>query len=200
MPSWVICGRFNKFPSRFFCFKNCFLNHTTELCNQFLIQHILNIEIYLQKCALKTKKQKELEDVFSSSSFLFKCLEDNLLKTEMCSRAKLSKVFRGQINFRNQKLFLKIVKKKGLFHSLIFWLCKFTCFLPYFCLNTIFCIFHNMQVATIAWLEADSVCGSHSVAIPMVLVLPYIWRLLQCLRQYRDTKEKNCLFNGNCFW
>jgi len=57
-----------------------------------------------------------------------------------------------------------------------------------------------MQVATIAWLEADSVCGSHSVAIPMCLVLPYLWRLLQCLRQYRDTKEKNCLFNGNCFW
>lgn len=55
-----------------------------------------------------------------------------------------------------------------------------------------------MQVATIAWLEADSVCGSHSVAIPMVLVLPYIWRLLQCLRQYKDTREKNCLFNGNC--
>ncbi|WVZ07607.1 hypothetical protein V8G54_020953 [Vigna mungo] len=38
------------------------------------------------------------------------------------------------------------------------------------------------KVATIAWLEADSVCGSHSVAIPMVLVLPYMWRLLQCLR------------------
>ncbi|KAL9315056.1 hypothetical protein ACSQ67_016057 [Phaseolus vulgaris] len=62
------------------------------------------------------------------------------------------------------------------------------------------CRMVNRQVATIAWLEADSVCGSHSVAIPMVLVLPYIWRLLQCLRQYRDTKEKNCLFNGNCFW
>ncbi|KAG2404379.1 Phosphate transporter PHO1-like protein [Vigna angularis] len=52
------------------------------------------------------------------------------------------------------------------------------------------------KVATIAWLEADSVCGSHSVAIPMALVLPYMWRLLQCLRQYRDTKEKNCLFNA----
>ncbi|KAJ1426852.1 EXS, C-terminal [Sesbania bispinosa] len=54
----------------------------------------------------------------------------------------------------------------------------------------------NRQVATIAWLEADSVCGSHSVAIPIVLVLPYIWRLLQCLRQYKDTKEKTCLFNA----
>ncbi|KAK7295014.1 hypothetical protein RJT34_17917 [Clitoria ternatea] len=58
------------------------------------------------------------------------------------------------------------------------------------------CRMINRQVATIAWLEADSVCGSHSVAIPMVLVLPYLWRLLQCLRQYRDTKEKNCLFNA----
>ncbi|XP_057435567.1 uncharacterized protein LOC130728205 isoform X2 [Lotus japonicus] len=57
------------------------------------------------------------------------------------------------------------------------------------------CRMVNRQVATIAWLEADSVCGSHSVAIPMVLVLPYIWRLLQCLRQYKDTREKNCLFN-----
>ncbi|QCE12249.1 myo-inositol-1 [Vigna unguiculata] len=58
------------------------------------------------------------------------------------------------------------------------------------------CRMVNRQVATIAWLEADSVCGSHSVAIPMCLVLPYLWRLLQCLRQYRDTKEKNCLFNA----
>ncbi|KAB1998840.1 hypothetical protein ES319_D12G118000v1 [Gossypium barbadense] len=54
---------------------------------------------------------------------------------------------------------------------------------------------HN-QVATIAWFEADSICGSHSVAIPLVLVIPYIWRLMQCLRQYKDTKEKTTLFNG----
>lgn len=58
------------------------------------------------------------------------------------------------------------------------------------------CRMVNRQVATIAWLEADSVCGSHSIAIPIVLVLPYLWRLLQCLRQYKDTKEKNCLFNA----
>ncbi|KAJ0811803.1 hypothetical protein HanPSC8_Chr17g0754841 [Helianthus annuus] len=51
-------------------------------------------------------------------------------------------------------------------------------------------------VATIAWFEADSVCGSHSVAIPIVLVLPYIFRLFQCLRQYKDTKEKTSLLNG----
>ncbi|KAA3462196.1 SPX and EXS domain-containing protein 1-like isoform X2 [Gossypium australe] len=54
---------------------------------------------------------------------------------------------------------------------------------------------HN-QVATIAWFEADSICGSHSVAIPLVLVVPYIWRLMQCLRQYKDTKEKTTLFNA----
>ncbi|XP_058737271.1 uncharacterized protein LOC131609589 isoform X2 [Vicia villosa] len=58
------------------------------------------------------------------------------------------------------------------------------------------CRMVNKQVATIAWLEADSVCGSHSIAIPIVLVLPYLWRLLQCLRQYKDTKEKNCLLNA----
>ncbi|XP_054783737.1 uncharacterized protein LOC129290776 isoform X2 [Prosopis cineraria] len=59
-----------------------------------------------------------------------------------------------------------------------------------------FCRMVNKQVATIAWLEADSVCGSHSIAIPMVLVLPYLWRLLQCLRQFKDTKERTCLFNA----
>ncbi|GMI99048.1 hypothetical protein like AT5G35730 [Hibiscus trionum] len=57
------------------------------------------------------------------------------------------------------------------------------------------CRMVHSQVATIAWFEADSVCGSHSVAIPAVLVIPYIWRLMQCLRQYKDTKEKTTLFN-----
>nr|GME02062.1 SPX and EXS domain-containing protein 1-like [Ipomoea batatas] len=58
------------------------------------------------------------------------------------------------------------------------------------------CRMVHRQVATIAWFEADSVCGSHSVAIPIVLVLPYFFRLFQCLRQYKDTREKNALFNG----
>jgi len=53
-----------------------------------------------------------------------------------------------------------------------------------------------VQVATIAWFEADSVCGSHSVMIPLVLVLPYLFRLFQCLRQYKDTGEKSSLLNG----
>jgi hypothetical protein len=56
--------------------------------------------------------------------------------------------------------------------------------------------FHIWQVATIAWFEADSICGSHSIAIPLVLVFPYLCRFFQCLRQYKDTKEKSCLLNG----
>ncbi|KAM7260885.1 hypothetical protein ACFE04_026360 [Oxalis oulophora] len=58
------------------------------------------------------------------------------------------------------------------------------------------CRMVHRQVATIAWFEADSVCGSHSIAIPLVLVFPYLCRLLQCLRQYKDTKEKTTLFNA----
>ncbi|CAM0910313.1 unnamed protein product [Alopecurus aequalis] len=58
------------------------------------------------------------------------------------------------------------------------------------------CRMVNRQVATIAWFEADSVCGSHSISIPIVLVLPYLWRFFQCLRQYKDTKEKSCLLNA----
>ncbi|KHN41566.1 hypothetical protein glysoja_045757 [Glycine soja] len=72
-------------------------------------------------------------------------------------------------------------------------------------INTAICVFSDLersvcrmvhrQVATIAWLEADSVCGSHSVAIPLVLVLRYLFRLNQCLRQYKDTGEKTTLLN-----
>ncbi|KAG5595161.1 hypothetical protein H5410_036393 [Solanum commersonii] len=58
------------------------------------------------------------------------------------------------------------------------------------------CRMVHRQVATIAWFEADSVCGSHSVAIPIVLVLPYLFRLFQCLRQYKDTRDKTTLFNA----
>ncbi|XVE77048.1 hypothetical protein DITRI_Ditri13aG0030600 [Diplodiscus trichospermus] len=58
------------------------------------------------------------------------------------------------------------------------------------------CRMVHHQVATIAWFEADSVCGSHSVGIPLVLVIPYIWRLMQCLLQYKDTKDKTTLFNA----
>ncbi|KAF4382619.1 hypothetical protein F8388_015447 [Cannabis sativa] len=58
------------------------------------------------------------------------------------------------------------------------------------------CRMVHRQVATIAWFEADSVCGSHSVAIPIVLVLPYLFRLFQCLRQYKDTGEKTTLLNA----
>ncbi|KAI3736262.1 hypothetical protein L6452_15800 [Arctium lappa] len=58
------------------------------------------------------------------------------------------------------------------------------------------CRMVHKQVATIAWFEADSVCGSHAVAIPVVLVLPYIFRFFQCLRQYKDTREKTSLLNA----
>ncbi|KAL9224931.1 hypothetical protein vseg_000910 [Gypsophila vaccaria] len=58
------------------------------------------------------------------------------------------------------------------------------------------CRMVHRQVATIAWFEADSVCGSHSIAIPVVLVLPYFFRLFQCLRQYKDTGEKSSLLNA----
>ncbi|KAK6131177.1 hypothetical protein DH2020_035081 [Rehmannia glutinosa] len=58
------------------------------------------------------------------------------------------------------------------------------------------CRMVHRQVATIAWFEADSVCGSHSIAIPIVLVLPYIFRFFQCLRQYKDTREKTALLNA----
>ncbi|XBI11413.1 hypothetical protein VPH35_138477 [Triticum aestivum] len=58
------------------------------------------------------------------------------------------------------------------------------------------CRMVNRQVATIAWFEADSICGSHSIAIPLVLVLPYLCRFFQCIRQYKDTKEKSCLLNA----
>lgn len=58
------------------------------------------------------------------------------------------------------------------------------------------CRMVHQQVATIAWLEADSVCGSHSVVIPLVLVLPYLFRFNQCLRQYKDTGEKTSLLNA----
>ncbi|XP_074272415.1 uncharacterized protein LOC141596212 [Silene latifolia] len=58
------------------------------------------------------------------------------------------------------------------------------------------CRMVHRQVATIAWFEADSVCGSHSLAIPLVLVLPYFFRLFQCLRLYKDTREKSSLLNA----
>jgi hypothetical protein len=52
------------------------------------------------------------------------------------------------------------------------------------------------QVATVAWLDANDTCGSHSIYIPIVLSFPYLSRFLQCLRQYHDTKDKTCLLNG----
>ncbi|XP_010522320.1 PREDICTED: SPX and EXS domain-containing protein 5 isoform X1 [Tarenaya hassleriana] len=58
------------------------------------------------------------------------------------------------------------------------------------------CRMVHHQVATIAWFEADSVCGSHSVAIPLVLVLPYLFRLFQCVRQYKDSRDVTNIWNA----
>ncbi|XP_024004252.1 SPX and EXS domain-containing protein 5 isoform X2 [Eutrema salsugineum] len=58
------------------------------------------------------------------------------------------------------------------------------------------CRMVHRQVATIAWFEADSVCGSHSAAIPLVLVLPYLFRLFQCIRQYKDSKDIANIWNA----
>ncbi len=54
------------------------------------------------------------------------------------------------------------------------------------------------QVATGACLEADAVCGGHSIYVPIILAFPYFSRFLQCLRQYRDTKDEMFLHNGVC--
>ena len=53
-----------------------------------------------------------------------------------------------------------------------------------------------VQVGTIAWLEAGDICGSHSIMIPCILAYPYVCRFFQCIRQYSDTKERPCIFNG----
>ncbi|KAJ7532268.1 hypothetical protein O6H91_14G080300 [Diphasiastrum complanatum] len=58
------------------------------------------------------------------------------------------------------------------------------------------CRMYNRQVATIAWFEADDICGSHSIWIPCFLAFPYFCRFLQCLRQYYDTREMTSLSNA----
>jgi hypothetical protein len=40
------------------------------------------------------------------------------------------------------------------------------------------------------------VCGSASMHIPMWLAWPYAVRLLQCLRQFYDTRDAMALVNG----
>ncbi|KAG8044345.1 hypothetical protein GUJ93_ZPchr0820g22888 [Zizania palustris] len=54
----------------------------------------------------------------------------------------------------------------------------------------------NRQVATIAWFEGrfnlwQPLC-SYSASSRVPLFVPFF----QCLRQYKDTKEKTCLFNA----
>ncbi|XP_028211116.1 ubiquitin carboxyl-terminal hydrolase 18-like [Glycine soja] len=50
------------------------------------------------------------------------------------------------------------------------------------------------KVATIALLEADYICGSHSVAIPLVLVLPNLYGFNQCVSGSTKTLERKLLF------
>ena len=40
------------------------------------------------------------------------------------------------------------------------------------------------------------ICGNASVLIPLGLSLPYLWRLMQCLRVYNDTGARPQLFNA----
>lgn len=40
------------------------------------------------------------------------------------------------------------------------------------------------------------ICGNASILIPLGLSLPYLWRLLQCLRVYNDTGARPQLFNA----
>ncbi|EMS66791.1 Phosphate transporter PHO1-2 [Triticum urartu] len=50
------------------------------------------------------------------------------------------------------------------------------------------CRMVHRQVATIAWFEADSICGSHSVAIPLVLVFYWVLGsnlILRCTWTYK---------------
>ena len=43
---------------------------------------------------------------------------------------------------------------------------------------------------------ALKVCGSSSWLIAFTLCLPYVWRLCQCIRVYRDTGARPQLFNA----
>eukprot|EP00891_Asterochloris_glomerata_P005844 jgi/Astpho2/5844/e_gw1.00080.60.1_t len=45
-------------------------------------------------------------------------------------------------------------------------------------------------------LPASTVCGSSSWLIAFTLCLPYVWRLCQCIRVYRDTGARPQLFNA----
>ncbi|CAK9223805.1 unnamed protein product [Sphagnum troendelagicum] len=58
------------------------------------------------------------------------------------------------------------------------------------------CRMYHHQATTGACLEADAVCGGHSIYTPCILAFPYFSRFLQCLRQYRDTKDEMFLHNA----
>ena len=45
-------------------------------------------------------------------------------------------------------------------------------------------------------VSESQICGNASVLIPLGLCLPYLWRLLQCIRVHADTGNRAQLFNA----
>ena len=54
------------------------------------------------------------------------------------------------------------------------------------------------HIVTSNWLTTPTTgpCTPSSWIIPVVLALPYLWRLLQCVRVYQDTREVPNLYNA----
>ncbi|KAH7577838.1 hypothetical protein JRO89_XS01G0306000 [Xanthoceras sorbifolium] len=102
------------------------------------------------------------------------------LQASFCCSSNPASFIRAETLYEPRALFSSSLKKPLVFSDLERSVCRMV----------------HRQVATIAWFEADSICGSHSKLIPLVLVFPYLCRLLQCLRQYKDTKEKTSLLNA----
>lgn len=57
------------------------------------------------------------------------------------------------------------------------------------------CSMWNAPVLDALKLSPDT-CADASLHIPLVLAIPYLVRLLQCLRQYSDTRDTACLYNA----
>ena len=55
---------------------------------------------------------------------------------------------------------------------------------------------HTRAAASLSPTACAQICGNASVLIPLGLSLPYLWRLMQCLRVYNDTGARPQLFNA----
>ena len=53
-----------------------------------------------------------------------------------------------------------------------------------------------MMGAVMDAVDNGGTCGSKSWKIPVALAAPSIIRLLQCVRQYRDTRQASCVWNA----